>query len=80
LGTDSKGWDVLAHIYGGWQVNLKAILMYLGITYGLGVMVGSLMGFLGGLFDLLMQRVIEIIEELPFLYIIMIVVSIITKA
>ena len=80
LGTDSKGWDVLAHIYGGWQVNLKAILMYLGITYGLGVMVGSLMGFLGGVFDLLMQRVIEIIEELPFLYIIMIVVSIITIA
>lgn len=80
LGTDSKGWDVLAHIYGGWQVNLKAILMYLGITYGVGVMVGSLMGFLGGVFDLLMQRVIEIIEELPFLYIIMIVVSIITIA
>ena len=21
LGTDSKGWDVLAQIYGGWQVN-----------------------------------------------------------
>lgn len=80
LGTDSKGWDVLAHIYGGWQVNLKAILMYLAITYGVGVMVGSLMGFLGGVFDLLMQRVIEIIEELPFLYIIMIVVSIITIA
>jgi microcin C transport system permease protein len=80
LGTDSKGWDVLAHIYGGWQVNLKAILMYLLITYGVGVMVGSLMGFLGGVFDLLMQRVIEIIEELPFLYIIMIVVSIITIA
>jgi microcin C transport system permease protein len=80
LGTDSKGWDVLAHIYGGWQVNLKAILMYLGITYGVGVLIGSLMGFLGGIFDLLMQRVIEIIEELPFLYIIMIVVSIITIA
>ena len=29
LGTDSKGWDVLAQIYGGWQVNLKAILLFL---------------------------------------------------
>ena len=78
LGTDSKGWDVLAHIYGGWQVNLKAILLYLIITYGVGVLIGSLMGFLGGVFDLAMQRIIEIIEQLPFLYIIMIVVSIVT--
>jgi microcin C transport system permease protein len=80
LGTDSKGWDVLAQIFGGWQVNLKAILLYLLFTYGVGVTIGSLMGFLGGVFDLLMQRVIEIIEELPFLYIVMIVVSIITIA
>lgn len=80
LGTDSKGWDVLAQIYGGWQVNLKAILLYLAFTYGAGVTLGSLMGFLGGIFDLIMQRIIEIIEELPFLYIVMIVVSIVTVA
>lgn len=80
LGTDSKGWDVLAQIYGGWQVNLKAILLFLAFTYGMGVTVGSLMGFLGGFFDLAMQRVIEIIEVLPFLYIVMIVVSIVTVA
>ncbi len=80
LGTDSKGWDVLSQIYGGWQVNLKAILLFLAFTYGVGVTVGSLMGFLGGFFDLAMQRVIEIIEELPFLYIVMIVVSIVTIA
>jgi microcin C transport system permease protein len=80
LGTDSKGWDVLAQIFGGWQVNLKAIVLYLFITYGVGVIIGSLMGFLGGVFDLGMQRVIEIIEELPFLYIVMILVSIVTIA
>jgi microcin C transport system permease protein len=80
LGTDSRGWDVLAQIYGGWQVNLKAILLYLLFTYGLGVTIGSLMGFLGGIFDITMQRIIEIIEELPFLYIVMIVVSIVTIA
>jgi microcin C transport system permease protein len=80
LGTDSKGWDVLAQIYGGWQVNLKAIVLYLVFTYGVGMIIGSLMGFLGGVFDITMQRIIEIIEELPFLYIVMIVVSIITVA
>ena len=80
LGTDSRGWDVAAQIFGGWQLNLKAIFLYLLFTYSLGVTVGALMGFFGGPFDLLMQRIIEIIEELPFLYIVMIVVSIVTVA
>lgn len=80
LGTDSRGWDVLAQIYGGWQVNLKAILLFLSITYGIGVLLGALMGYLGGFFDLVVQRVIEVIEQLPFLYIVMILVSIIGVA
>jgi microcin C transport system permease protein len=80
LGTDSRGWDVLAQIYGGWQLNLKAILLYLSITYGVGVTLGSLMGLVGGVFDLIMQRVIEILEELPFLFIVMIVVSLVSVA
>ncbi|HYF33739.1 MAG TPA: ABC transporter permease subunit [Prosthecobacter sp.] len=80
LGTDSKGWDVLAHIYGGWQVNLKAIILYLLMTYGVGVSVGTLMGLLGGIFDITVQRLIEIIDNLPYLYIVMIVVSIVTVA
>jgi len=80
LGTDSRGWDVLAQIYGGWQVNLKAIIIYLLITYTFGVVIGILMGFWGGLFDMFFQRIIEILEQLPFLYIVMIVVSIIGVA
>ncbi len=80
LGTDSRGWDVLAQMYGGWQLNLKAILIYLTLTYGLGVVIGTLMGFWGGWFDLLFQRIIEILENLPFLYIVMIVVGVVGVA
>ncbi len=80
LGTDSRGWDVAAQIFGGWQLNLKAIVLYLLFTYSLGITIGALMGFFGGLFDLGMQRIIEIVEELPFLYIVMIVVSIVSVA
>jgi microcin C transport system permease protein len=80
LGTDSRGWDILAQIYGGWQLNLKAVFIYLAITYALGIAVGTLMGFWGGWFDMIMQRFIEILEQLPFLYIVMIVVSIVGVA
>lgn len=80
LGTDSRGWDVLAQIYGGWQLNLKAILLFILFTYSVGVLIGLLMGFLGGVFDIAMQRCIEILDELPFLYIVMILISIIGVA
>lgn len=80
LGTDSRGWDVLAQIYGGWQLNLKAILLFLVFTYGVGILIGLLMGYLGGVFDIAMQRCIEILDELPFLYIVMILISIIGVA
>ncbi len=80
LGTDSRGWDLLAQIYGGWQLNLKAIAIYLLVTYGLGILIGTLMGYWGGWFDLMFQRIIEILEELPFLYIVMIVVGIVGVA
>lgn len=80
LGTDSRGWDVLAQIYGGWQLNLKAILLFILFTYGVGILIGLLMGFLGGFFDIAMQRFIEILDELPFLYIVMILISIIGVA
>lgn len=80
LGTDSRGWDVLAQMFGGWQLNLKAMLIYLSLTYGVGILVGTLMGFWGGWFDILFQRIIEILENLPFLYIVMIVVGVVGVA
>lgn len=80
LGTDSRGWDVLAQMFGGWQLNLKAVLIYLSLTYGVGILVGTLMGYWGGWFDILFQRIIEILENLPFLYIVMIVVGVVGVA
>ena len=72
LGTDSQGTDIAALLFGGLQVNVKAALFYLPVIYGIGLMVGMLMGYWGGKFDLLTQRGIEIISQLPFLFIVMI--------
>ncbi|MBJ6938257.1 ABC transporter permease subunit, partial [Vibrio cholerae] len=42
----------------------------------IGTVIGCAMGFFGGRFDLLTQRVIEVWSMVPFLYVIMILVSI----
>lgn len=72
LGTDSKGADIAALLFGGLQVNFKAALFYLPAIYGIGLTLGMLMGYWGGKFDLITQRVIEIISQLPFLFLVMI--------
>ncbi len=72
LGTNSQGADIVAWLFGGLQVNLKAALLYLPIVYGIGLTVGLSMGYFGGRFDLIVQRCIEILAQIPFLFVIMI--------
>ena len=49
----------------------------LAANYLIGIAIGCAMGFWGGSFDLLFQRLIEIWNNVPFLYVIMIVASIV---
>lgn len=72
LGTDSRGADIAAVLYGGLQVCIAASLFYLPLIYGIGVTLGMLMGYFGGKVDLLVQRIIEILSQLPFLFVVMI--------
>lgn len=73
LGTNSQGADILAYLYGGLQVNIKAALLYLPVIYFIGLTLGMLMGYFGGKFDLVTQRFIEILSQMPFLFVVMIV-------
>ena len=75
LGTTSQGYDVLAYLFGGLQVNFKAALIFLPIVYVVGITIGMLMGFIGSLFDLTLDRVIEVFSNMPFLFIVIILSS-----
>jgi microcin C transport system permease protein len=77
LGTTSSGYDVLAYLYGGLQVNFKAALIYIPIVYCIGITVGMLMGFFGGWFDLAVQRLIEVLDNMPFLFVVIIFSSVV---
>ena len=77
LGTNSQGADILAYLYGGLQVNIKAALLYLPLIYAVGLAMGMLMGYLGGRFDLFTQRVIEILSQLPFLFVVMVLADLV---
>ncbi len=77
LGTDTVGRDIAARLIYGFRIAIFFSLLLLAVNYTIGVSIGSAMGFWGGKFDLFFQRIIEIWSNVPFLYIIIIISSII---
>lgn len=77
LGTDSVGRDIVARLLYGFRIAIFFSLVLLVVNYTIGVSIGSAMGFWGGKFDLFFQRIIEIWSNVPFLYVIIIISSII---
>ena len=60
LGTDTSGRDVLARLVYGFRIAIGFAFIVLVASYLIGVSIGCMMGFLGGKFDLFLQRFIEI--------------------
>ena len=76
LGTDAVGRDIVARLVYGFRIAIFFSLLLLVVNYTIGVSIGSAMGFWGGKFDLIFQRIIEIWSNVPFLYVIIIISSI----
>ncbi|MBS0662986.1 MAG: ABC transporter permease [Verrucomicrobia bacterium] len=65
LGADQYGRDVLSRLIYGARISLSVGLVSIVITFALGVLLGGISGYLGGRWDLLIQRGIEVINSLP---------------
>ncbi|CCO50013.1 putative Oligopeptide transport system permease protein oppC [Vibrio nigripulchritudo SOn1] len=76
LGTDVIGRDILARLVYGFRTAIGFALITMAFSYAIGTAVGCAMGFFGGKFDLITQRLIEVWSLVPFLYVIMILVSV----
>ena len=77
LGTDASGLDVLAVLFGGMQQAFIAAALFLTFVFTVGIGIGGVAGYFGGWVDLVGQRLIEIWSVLPFLFVVMIVSSLI---
>ncbi len=77
LGTDVTGRDVLSRMVYGFRNVILFSLSYTLLTMFVAVVIGCLMGYLGGAVDLIGQRIVEIWANIPFLYIVMIGISLV---
>ena len=77
LGTDDEARDVAARLIHGVRISLLFGLTLAAIGSVIGILVGLMQGFYGGLTDLIGQRLIEIWGGLPSLYLLIILAAIV---
>ncbi len=65
LGTDKLGQDVFTRIIFGARISLSIGLVGIAISLLLGISIGGVSGFYGGVVDIVVQRLIEFIRSIP---------------
>lgn len=73
LGTDNLGRDVTARLLYGVRISLMYGLLYWFFSFLIGVIVGSVQGYNGGLIDFGTERLKELTEIIPFLSVVILV-------
>jgi peptide/nickel transport system permease protein len=75
MGTDELGRDILARMIHGAGVSLKVGFVAVGISLVIGLFLGALAGYYGGIIDMTLSRLIEVVICFPFLFLILAVIA-----
>ena len=67
FGADEYGYDICVRMAAGARLSLTVSVLAAVINLILGVIIGALEGYYGGTFDLVMERVKDILYEIPSL-------------
>ncbi len=76
FGIDNSGRDVLSLVVAGTRIALIFGIVLVISSMLVGVTIGSLQGYFGGVTDITTQRFIEIWSSLPFLYVMILIGSV----
>ncbi len=79
LGTDALGQDVLSQLLHACRLSISIGLVSTGIAVLIGVTMGALMGYFGGMVDLLLYRVVEVFMAVPLLFLLIVAAAVLDE-
>jgi len=75
LGTDNLGRDVLSRMLHGASISLTVGLIAVAVSLGIGVLVGAVAGYFGGLTDQILMRAVDALLCFPTFFLILTAVA-----
>src|SRR5690625_3892318 len=79
LGTDASGRDNFSRLVYGSRISLTIGLAAMLFTVTIGVVLGSLSGYYGGIIDNIIMRAADLVLALPFLVLALTIISIVER-
>lgn len=79
FGTDELGRDIWVRIWCGARVSLTVAIAVALIDCLIGVVYGGISGFFGGTVDDIMMRIVEIISGIPYLIIVILLMTVLER-
>ena len=71
FGTDENGADVLSRMIHASRIALSIGFVATGIAMVIGTIIGGLMGYFSGIYDMIGMRLLEIFEAIPVLFLLL---------